>query len=100
MDTTKKLITGSASRPRLALADIVDGARNYPVWWILAWQDIRQRYRRSVLGPFWITLTMMATIAGMGPLYAALLKIDARDFIPYLALGLIAWGLVSSIILE
>jgi lipopolysaccharide transport system permease protein len=100
MESKTKLVTGTVSRARLALADIIDGLRNHPVWWVLAWQDIRQRYRRSVLGPFWITLTMMATIAGMGPLYAALLKIEARDFIPYLALGLIAWGLVSSIILD
>lgn len=99
MKNNKSLVTG-VSRFHLALRDIIDGTRMYPVWGILAWQDIRQRYRRSVLGPFWITLTMIATIAGMGPLYAALLKIDARDFIPYLALGLIAWGLISSILLE
>ena len=94
-----QLITGT-SRSRLAFADVVDGIRMYPVWSALGWQDIRQRYQRSVLGPFWITLTMMVTIAGMGPLYAALLRFDARDFIPYLALGLIAWGLISSVILD
>lgn len=99
MNAKNRLVTGVSNR-RLAFADIADGIRQYPVWSALAWQDIRQRYRRSVLGPLWITLTMMATIAGMGPLYAALLKIDARDFIPYLSLGLIAWGLISQIMLE
>lgn len=99
MNKTNRLV-GEHSSTRLAFEDIFDGIKHYPVWSILAWQDIRQRYRRSVLGPFWITLTMIATIAGMGPLYAALFKIDAHDFIPYLALGLIAWGLISTIILE
>ncbi len=99
MSSSKRLVTG-VSRGHLALADIIEGVREYPVWSVLAWQDIRQRYRRSVLGPFWITLTMIATIAGMGPLYAALLKFDAHDFIPYLSLGLIAWGLISNILLE
>lgn len=99
MNNKNNLITG-VSRRRLALADIADGIKQYPIWSALAWQDIRQRYRRSVLGPFWITLTMMATIAGMGPLYAALLKFDAHDFIPYLSLGLIAWGLISNVMLE
>ena len=99
MRSSDELITGVSGR-HLALADIVEGIRKYPVWSILAWQDIRQRYRRSVLGPLWITLTMIVTIAGMGPLYAALLKFDARDFIPYLALGLIAWGLISNLLLE
>jgi lipopolysaccharide transport system permease protein len=96
---SRELRTG-AVRGHPALADILDGIRKYPVWSALAWQDIRQRYRRSLLGPLWITLTMIVTIAGMGPLYAALLKFDARDFIPYLALGLIAWGLISNLLLE
>lgn len=99
MRSGTRLITGTSSG-HLTLADIVDGIRKYPVWSALAWQDIRQRYRRSLLGPLWITLTMIVTIAGMGPLYAALLKFDARDFIPYLALGLIAWGLISNLLLE
>ena len=99
MTNRTRLITG-VSRARLAFEDMADGITMYPVWAALGWQDIRQRYQRSVLGPFWITLTMMATIAGMGPLYAALLRFDARDFIPYLALGLIVWGLISNVILE
>ncbi|SAL15771.1 ABC-2 type transporter [Caballeronia terrestris] len=87
---------------RLAQAarDVAEGVTNYPVWATLAWQDIRQRYRRSVLGPLWITLTMLVTIAGMGPLYGALLKIDLNDFVPHLALGIITWGLISGLILD
>jgi ABC-type polysaccharide/polyol phosphate export permease len=88
------------SRVRSALKDLSDGIRSYPVWSTLGWQDIRQRYRRSMLGPFWITLTMLVTIAGMGPLYGALLKLDLKDFVPYLSLGIITWGLISTLILE
>lgn len=90
----------STSRLAVACRDIVDGVRNYPIWTVLGWQDIRQRYRRSALGPFWITLTTLVTIAGMGPLYGALLKQDVRDFVPYLALGIIGWSLISTLILE
>jgi ABC-type polysaccharide/polyol phosphate export permease len=88
------------SRLRSAVKDLVDGVRSYPVWSTLGWQDIRQRYRRSALGPFWITLTMLVTIVGMGPLYGTLLKLDLRDFVPYLSLGIITWGLISTLILE
>ncbi|WP_322042771.1 ABC transporter permease [Paraburkholderia sp. J67] len=90
----------TASRTSIAFRDIVDGVTAWPVWSALGWQDIRQRYRRSALGPFWITLTMLVTIAGMGPLYGALLKQDVRSFVPYLALGIITWGLISTLILE
>ncbi|UXZ75671.1 ABC transporter permease [Burkholderia contaminans] len=82
------------------MRDVMDGIKAYPIWTTLAWQDIRQRYRRSVLGPFWITLTMVVTIAGMGPLYGALLNIKTEEFVPYLALGIITWGLISTLILD
>lgn len=99
MQNTQTVVS-TATRKTLALKDLADGIRTFPIWSTLAWQDIRQRYRRSVLGPFWITLTMIVTIAGMGPLYAALFRVDAHEFIPYLALGIISWGLISMLILE
>ncbi|AIF49384.1 ABC transporter permease [Dyella japonica A8] len=83
-----------------AWSDFNAAIKRHEVWAALAWQDIRQKYKRSVLGPFWITLTMLVTISGMGPLYGSLFKMDIRDFIPYLALGIITWGLLSSLILE
>ncbi|KVD75156.1 ABC transporter permease [Burkholderia ubonensis] len=93
-------VRGGESRATLAMRDVMDGINAYPIWTTLAWQDIRQRYRRSVLGPFWITLTMIVTIAGMGPLYGALLNIKTEEFVPYLALGIITWGLISTLILD
>lgn len=91
---------GTQTRTALAIQDISEGMRKYPIWMMLGWQDIKQRYRRSVLGPLWITLTMIITIAGMGPLYAALFRLNIDEFIPYLALGLISWGLISTLIID
>jgi len=75
--------------------DLRDGFSNFDLWWMLATQDIRQRYRRSMIGPFWITITMVVVIAGLGPLYARLFNIAASDYVPNLAAGLIAWSLIS-----
>ncbi|QDQ85950.1 ABC transporter permease [Paraburkholderia megapolitana] len=58
-------------------------------------QDIRQRYRRSMLGPFWLTISMGVMIGAMGPLYGALFGYSAAVFIPHLALGLIFWGFIA-----
>ena len=41
-----------ASQLRRAFNDLVDGFRAHRVWRRLARMDIRQKYRRSVLGPF------------------------------------------------
>ena len=85
---------------RLAFNDLAGGLKAHRVWMLLARMDIRQRYRRSIIGPFWITITMIIWIGAMGPLYSHLLGIGADDFIPYLAMGIITWGLVSGLILD
>src|SRR5262245_33855549 len=65
---------------------------------MLGWQDIKQRYRRSVIGPFWITISYGAMVAGMGPLYGRLLQQDVSAYLPYLAVSFVVWFLISGII--
>ena len=89
-----------ASQTRLALGDIVQGARARYLWGMLGWQDIRRRYRRSVLGPFWLTISMGVLVAALGTLYGALLKVDSAVYVPYLALGFIVWTLISGLITD
>ena len=52
----------------LAVKDFKDGVSSIYVWPMLGWLEIKQRYRRSVLGPFWLTISTGALVAGMGPL--------------------------------
>lgn len=89
-----------ASQWSRAWSDVKAGIGNRRVWMALAQYEIRQRYRRSILGPFWITITMMVLILGMGPLYGSLFGVSLDEFIPFLAMGVIAWGLISTLILE
>jgi ABC-type polysaccharide/polyol phosphate export systems, permease component len=70
------------------------------MWGRMGWQDIKQRYRRSALGPFWLTLSMGIMCGALGILYSTLFKIEVNDYLPFLCLGLLAWGLVSTIIIE
>jgi lipopolysaccharide transport system permease protein len=81
---------------RSAWDDWWAGTRRIDIWWTLAWFDIVLRYRRSMLGPLWLTLSMGAMIAGMGPLYSSLFGIELSKFFPHLALGIIFWTFFSS----
>ena len=74
------------------------GTRNTELWWTLAWYDVVLRYRRSMLGPLWLTLSTGALLAGMGPLYAALFKIPLGTFFPHLTLGIIVWTFFTATI--
>lgn len=85
---------------RDAISDVVAGMRHHEIWVMLGWAEIRQRYRRSTLGPFWLTLSMAVTIGGMGPLYGRLFNQDISSYIAFLAVGLVVWALISGIILE
>ena len=64
------------------------------------WTDILQRYRRSLLGPFWITLSAGAMIGGIGLLYSQLLKQPTADYLPFLAAGLVTWFFIAAVINE
>lgn len=85
---------------KLALQDIIDGVLNWRIWLLLGWQDIRLRYRRSQLGPFWLTLSMAVTVYSMGFLYGHLFKMNLQQYFPFLASGMLIWALISTTINE
>ena len=67
---------------------------------MLGWHEIRQRYRRSTIGPFWITLSMGLTIGGLAYLYAGLFGQDVREYLPYVAVGIIVFNFLSSLVTD
>lgn len=81
----------------LAVADLRIGSRSWPIWTHLGLMDIRQRYRRSRLGQFWITLSMALFVGGIGLVNASLFKAAASDYIPYLAASFTVWTLVAGL---
>jgi ABC-type polysaccharide/polyol phosphate export permease len=76
--------------------EVIAGFRIWRVWGIMGWDDIRQRYRRSVLGPFWITLSMGAFILLLGIIYSRLFHMQIETYLPYLSVGFIVWGFMST----
>ncbi|SFL92580.1 ABC-2 type transport system permease protein [Geodermatophilus ruber] len=80
--------------------DLAGGWAQRQLWGHLGWQDIKQRYRRSVLGPIWITISMAVTAIALGILYAGLFGNDLAVQLPYILVGFIVWGFISGCILE
>lgn len=90
----------STSAWAAARADLVGGWRQRELWAHLGWQDIRQRYRRSVLGPIWITISMAVTAVALGILYAGLFGNSLETQLPYILVGFIVWAFISGCLLE
>lgn len=99
-DATSPLSEPAPSQAALALLDLVQGARSRHLWGLLGWQDIRRRYRRSLLGPFWLTISMGVLVGALGMLYGALLKVDVADYVPFLAVGFIVWTFIQGVATE
>lgn len=83
-----------------AWEDIVQGFRQRELWGHLGWQDIKQRYRRSVIGPLWITLSMAVTAIGLGLLYSQLFDAHISTFLPYITVGFIVWQFILGCLTE
>jgi len=69
-------------------------------WVLLSLQDVKSRYRRSFIGPFWITLTSLFFVAGLGMVYSRLLHLDLKEYLPFLATGIIVWTFIIGFINE
>ena len=67
---------------------------------MLGWHDIRKRYRRSVLGPFWLTLSMAVLVGSLGLVYGTLFQLDLQGYLPFLSVSLATWTLIAAILNE
>lgn len=83
----------------LALQDIKLGWQRREGWWALSRQTIKISYRRTTLGPIWITIQQLAFILGIGLLYSQLFKVKSGDLVPLVAFGISFWGLLTSCII-
>jgi ABC-type polysaccharide/polyol phosphate export permease len=89
-----------ASNAALAWHDLAEGFAKVWMWWALALQDIRLRYRGSVLGPFWLTISTLVMVIAMGVIYSQLFRMEIHTYLPFLTLGLITWQWLSATIGE
>jgi ABC-type polysaccharide/polyol phosphate export permease len=79
-----------------AARDLVDGARRVELWVRLGWLDVKRRYRRTTLGPFWSVVSLAVFVVTIGTVGSGLWKLDPYVYIPYLTAGLIAWNLITT----
>lgn len=85
---------------RQGLAELAEAGRLWRLWMFWGWLDVRQRYRRSLLGPFWVTATMAISVLATGLVYAFLFQQNVREYLPYVATGFVLWSLISGYIGE
>lgn len=84
----------------LSLQDIKKALGQHPIWLHLGLLEVKQRYRRSVLGPWWISISMLIFVAVMGVIFSRIFAQDLARYITFFTSGFLLWTFVSTCINE
>lgn len=83
-----------------AIDDFRAGILSWRLSQFLAWQDVKQRYRRSTLGPIWLTLSFGVQILTMGFLSSFLFTLPISKALPYVCAGMLLWSFVTQMLTD
>ena len=104
MDTATHMLRTGRRGPlfeaEMAFRDLRASGTRMDLAWSLAWHDVVSRYRGSLLGPLWITLSMGLMVLGIGVLWGGLFRVPVHEFIPFVAVGIVFFGVVTTTINE
>lgn len=84
----------------LAIQDFISALSKFPVWSNLGMLEVKQRYQRSVLGPWWVSISMLIFILILGTVFSRVFSSDYATYLPYFSVGYLLWLYISSCINE
>jgi len=84
----------------VAWGDVRAALQHHHIITTLGWQDVATRYRRSRVGAFWLTINILVMIATLGFVFGTLFRQPMAEMLPYLAIGLIIWGFLTTLVNE
>jgi lipopolysaccharide transport system permease protein len=85
---------------RLLGQDVLGAIGRWEFWVYLGWNDIAKQYRRSFIGPVWITLNTAIFIVAFGMIGAQLFKLPVETYLPFFCAGQILFTFFSSVLNE
>ena len=80
--------------------DLIDGLKNFRLWIFLGVEDIKQRYIRTLLGPWWMVITTVIWVMCMSVVMSSLFNEPIAKFLPFITSGLIIWTFLVGVINE
>lgn len=85
---------------KMFIQDVCKSLKIWRFWMHLGWEDVARQYRRSFLGPIWITLNTSIFIVVFGLIGAQLFSTNANEYLPYLCAGHVFFTALTSIMNE
>lgn len=91
---------GNQSKWRMFLNGIYVLRFDFPLLVWRSWMDTKARYKRSVLGPYWLTIGTLTFVAGYSILAGLLFKRPLDEFLGYIACGVVTWQFIALFLTE
>ncbi len=96
--STTYYFDASSSRFDYAVDDLKSAFSNLKLIGSLVRTGFLARYHGTLLGGFWITVTTAMTVSGLALLYGQIFGASMTEYFPYVAVGIVVWGLISTMI--
>jgi lipopolysaccharide transport system permease protein len=80
---------------KAGLKELTAGIASHEQWLFMAVQDIKLRYRRSMIGPWWVTISTGVMVMMLGFLWSHIFGTDLENYLPFFAVGFVLWGWMS-----
>lgn len=78
--------------------DFFSGLKSWKIWGFLGLEDIKQRYIRTYLGPWWLVIGTFVWVLSMGIVMSSLFNQPIKSYLPFVASGMIMWSFVVGVI--
>ena len=73
------------------LIDYIESFAKKDTWIYLGIHDVKLRYRRSIIGPWWVTLSTLVLVIALGFLWSKLFNTEISNYMPFFTIGYIFW---------
>lgn len=80
--------------------DLAGGFEKWRIWTRTGWYDVKRRYKRTVLGPLWNTMSLAVLAVAMSYIWAPLIGADVKTFLPHILSGVLCWNFMATLINE
>ncbi len=85
---------------KLDLLSLFRPIKSPKIWFHLSYINTINEYRRTLLGPLWILLSLVIFTLAVGAVYSGLFSVAYFDYITFMAGGMIAWNWAAAILLS
>ena len=85
---------------KIGFQELSEALSSHEQWLYMAFQDIKLRYRRSVIGPWWVTISTGIMVMMLGFLWSHIFSQTIETYLPFFTIGFVTWGWMSSQVMD